>query len=175
MWMTAKQTLCLHHSANPPQQAPLLLPVPLHCCERHLPHRLGSRQHPAGPLFRPLSGRNPTATFFIRLGASSQFLSASLTAFTNFLMKLNYLMPSELQPPHLHCPCAFPVYLPAVFVCCLLVFSPSIVIAAAQSPTGPMRIGSSSSAQVLHINAKLLYMGLVCLFVAMTCVNVTNV
>ena len=42
--------------------APLLLPVPLHCCKRHLPHRLGSC-HPAGPLFRPLSGRNPTPTF----------------------------------------------------------------------------------------------------------------
>ena len=62
MWMAVKQALSLHQSPNPPQQAPLLLPVPLHCCERHLPHCLGSR-HPTGPLFRPLSGRNPTATF----------------------------------------------------------------------------------------------------------------
>jgi len=44
--MAARQTLSIHQSPNPPQQAPLRLLMPLHCCERHLPHRLGSR-HPA--------------------------------------------------------------------------------------------------------------------------------
>jgi hypothetical protein len=74
--------------------------------------------------------------FSIRLGLSSQFLSASLSTFTNlFLRKLNCLMPSELQPPHLHCPCTFPVNLPVVFACFLLVvLSPSAVVAAAPSP-----------------------------------------
>jgi hypothetical protein len=47
MLIAAKETLSLHQSPNPPQQAQLLLPVPLHCCERHLPHRLLGSRHPA--------------------------------------------------------------------------------------------------------------------------------
>ncbi len=87
MWMAAKQTLSLHQSPNPPQQAPLLLPVLLHCWECHLPHHLGSR-HPAGPLFRPCPAEIQQQ-FFHPFGLI-------LTILVSFLLRFHSL-PQEIE------------------------------------------------------------------------------
>ena len=158
MWIAAKQTGSLHQSPNPPQQSPLILPVPLHCCKHHLQHRLVS-SHPVGPLFRPLSGRNPSA-IFPSVGLVLAIPVSFPARFANFRRKLHCLMLSELQH-WWHCPFAFPVYFPALFVRFLLMFWPSVVIAAAfshsvviagvPSPTGSMRAASSSPALDFHL------------------------
>ena len=105
------------------------------------------------PLFRPLSGRNPTATFPSVWACPHN--SCQLPCPLSLTSSRNWSVDAPRTPAtHLHCPYAFRVYLPAVFVCFLLVFSPSVVIAAAPSPTGPMRVASSSSALVFHFVTK---------------------